>query len=189
MLKANLIVTGKEYDQYTPSEHDMALAFRVLASAHLEDYAEQRCREVARAGIERLQRSQPSRAGRGVVNWFVVTGNGQRGATPLDPQDFTSAERLKEALNAYVKSVASTHGIGGRNLRHLVVRLGVYEADLDQQLFDALDALAASRGQAAHLRVRRARSMTEPEVEWKTVEGVLPLLEQLDEALTRLVAG
>ncbi len=188
-LRGDLIATGKEYDQYTAAEHRRALAFRVLASAHLEDYAERRCKEAAEAGMQRLQRAQPTRTGRSLLAWFVVNGDGTRGAIPLDAAEYIGDARMATALDSFAASVSKSHGVSGRKLRSMVVRLGVQDHDLDDQLFDALDALANSRNVASHARVNRAKGMTEPSQEWTAVAALLPLLEALDAALSAAVAS
>ncbi|WP_145926827.1 hypothetical protein [Amycolatopsis orientalis] len=180
-LRKDLIVSGKAYYAYTSGDHARALGFRVLASAHLEDYAEQRCAAVAKAGIQRLKRQQPTRTGVCLMTWYFVREEDE--PIPLDVSEFNFDDKLDSALSKYERMVSKKHGISASNLRNLVVPLGVREADLDEHLFNLLQDLAVSRGAAAHIKVNRAKQMQEPEQEWKKVSAVLPLLEKLDEGL------
>ncbi len=179
-LRGQLLVQGKEYDQYTPTEHAMALGFRVLASAHMEHYAERRCLEVATAGVARLQKKLPTRAGHALVLSYVTRKDQ---LVPLDLQECPTDSRAIEALEAYRATVESSHGVSGRKLRLLVVRLGLQESALNQQLFDNLDTLAEARGAAAHIRLNRAKDMREPNAEWADITPTLPLLKDMDDAL------
>lgn len=179
-LRSQLIVQGKDYNQYTPADHAMALGFRVLASAHMENYAERRCLEVASAGVARLQKHLPTRAGQALVLSHLVR---KEQLVPLGIAECPTDHRAIEALQAYRSTIEGSHGVSGRKLRQLVVRLGLQDADMDQQLFDNLDALAQARGAAAHIRVNRAKDMREPEAEWTDLAPTIPLLEALDDAL------
>ncbi|MFJ9781495.1 hypothetical protein ACIRSS_18050 [Amycolatopsis sp. NPDC101161] len=180
-LRQHLIVTGKEYDKYTPAEHSQALGFRVLASAHLEDYAEKRCSEVAKIGIDRLKRGQPTRTGGCLVVWYLVRK--EKLVIPLSSGEIVHDEKIDLALEVYQNMVGNKHGIGASNLKNLVVPLGVRESGLDDILFTRLGDLAEKRGAAAHVRVNRAKAMQDPDEEWKQVDAILPLLQKLDEHL------
>lgn len=185
-LKSHLIVVGKDYGDYTPAEHSQALGFRVLASAHLEDYVEGRCRQIARLGVERFKRGQPSRTGRCLLTWHTV----RKGyPIPLERSEYVVDNQIDKALESYEGVVANKHGVSGIKLRELVLPLGLREADLDERLFDTLQNLAGARGAAAHVKVNRAKQMVEPEQEWDTVQVVLPFLEGLDGVLDRVVTS
>ncbi len=179
-LKGQLIVQGKDYDQYTSTDHTMALGFRVLASAQMENYAERRCLEVATEGVARLQKRLPTRAGHALVLSYVTRKDQ---FVPLNLQECPTDDRAIDALNAYRATIESSHGVSGRKLRLLVVRLGLQEPELKQQLFDNLDLLAEARGAAAHIRVNRAKGMREPLAEWTDITTTLPLLQDMDDTL------
>ncbi len=183
-LKSHLITSGKDYNEYTAAEHSQALGFRILASAHLEDYAERRCLDIARIGVERFKTGHPARTGRCLLTWHTVrTGL----PIPLQPSECLVDDRIDKAFRAYGRVVEKTHGVSGDKLRGLVLPLGLQEENLDAQLFDKLEILAVPRGAAAHLRINRARQMVPPEQEWHAVQDVIPLLKDLDEILQQLV--
>jgi hypothetical protein len=180
-----LIVTGKEWDVYTDSDHDQALGFRVLASATIEDYIERRCLETAAKGADRFLKAQPTRTGRALLVWYTV----RHSIDPIplrDVEHIPDADSMKRSLEAYEKSVRSSHGIAGAALRKLILPLGVEATDLAPELFDKLESWAASRGAAAHVRVNRVREMTTPEADWARVADLLGLLAELDDSLTRV---
>lgn len=59
------------------------------------------------------------------------------------------------------------------------------DAELDVEIFSRFDTIADKRNLAAHMRIRCARTLTEPIEEWKVVEELLPILEKLDTAIGR----
>ncbi len=146
----------------------------------MEHYAERRCLQVATEGVARLRRQLPTRAGHALV-LSHMTRKDQ--FVPLNLQECPTDSRAIEALAAYRATIESSHGVSGRKLRLLVVRLGLQEADLNQQLFDNLDTLAEARGAAAHVRVNRAKDLREPNAEWTDITPTLPLLREMDNAL------
>ena len=184
-LRRDLIVDGKEYSAYTSAEHSSALGFRVLASAHIEDYAEKRCVEIARTGILRLKRGQPTRTGQSLITWY--SARNELHPIPLAVTEIAIDDKVDTALKTYENMASKKHGISASNLRNLVVPLGVREEDLNDQLFNLLSAAAVKRGAAAHIKVNRAKTMSEPIEEWKDVSPILKLLEQLDGRLDAAV--
>lgn len=186
-LRTALIVEKTDVGDYTREDHDMALGFRVLASAQVEDYVEKRCSDAARQGVDRFLTGQPTRTGRALLIWHG-TRKKQRYAIPLrDSECVPDRDKVEASLAAYLASVKATHGISGQDARDLVIPLGVMEVDLDDQLFDRLDQLALVRQKAAHVTVNRVKTMTEPIAEWREVDAVLAGLSALDDAIQAAV--
>ena len=182
-LRNELIVTGKEYDKYTRVDHNMALAFRIIASAHVENYVEQRCLQVARAAAQRWRQGHPSRCAKALIGWLVVTSGGKWGPMPLDESEYPRDSIVETALLSFSDAVERSHGISGPKLSIFLFRLGVRDSDIDSRLVDSLTTLASARGVAAHRPVNRAKTMTEPVVEWASIEAIRPMLEELDAKL------
>jgi hypothetical protein len=188
-LKAALIVDNGPLGNYTREDHDRALGFRVLASAHLEQFVELRCTEVAADGIERFRTGKPTRTGRALLIWYG-TRKKQRWSIPLkDIECVPDSDRLDLALRAYQDSVKFTHGMSGSDFQDLVIPLGLQDGDIDAQLIFRLDALALARQQAAHVAVKRAKAMTDPIQEWHDVDAILGPLELVDAALDKAVGN
>ncbi|MGF0313599.1 HEPN domain-containing protein [Rhodococcus sp. IEGM1428] len=175
-LREALIAERDESLSYSRADHDRALGFRVLASAHLEDYAERRCLEAVESARAKLVRGQISRTAKCLLIWNSVRSETQ--PIPLELADFSSD--MESAVKSYEKLIKRMHGISGRNFKAILMPLGLRDPDFDSQLFDKLDELAQKRGAAAHVRVNRAKTMTEPAQEWQIFDDLLPLLEELD---------
>jgi hypothetical protein len=183
-LRGSLIVSGKSYDAYTAADHHQALGFRVLASAHLENYVESRCIEVAKLGVARIKKGKSSRSACALITWHAVRNSR---AIPLERGEYFAYDRLDNALVAYEAAVQNKHGFTASALRSLVLPLGIKESELDSKLLDLLRGIADRRGAAAHTSVNRAKQMAQPEQEWLWIDEIMPLLQELDETLAEIV--
>lgn len=186
-LKASLIVPKKsDYSKYTSADHDMALGFVLLASAHIEEYAEQRCLTAATAAIELHGRGKVTRASKCLFVWHAA--NHPKEMIPLDHAEFIGSLRGSDVAKKYRELINKMHGISGDKLLKIVIPLGLRDSELDAELFDKLESLASQRNRAAHVRVNRARSMKEPIEEWDLFDRLLTLLESLDESIQRAIS-
>ncbi|MEV0078637.1 hypothetical protein AB0H58_19725 [Nocardia neocaledoniensis] len=179
-LKSSLIVDPKsDYNKYTKSDHHMALGFRVLASAHLEAFIENRCVDSATRSVRQHLAGKPTRGSKCLLIWWSVQTLAE---IPVDSSAMSRREKAEIALKHYQKFIESNHGINGKKMRKLLLPLGFQEAGLDlhDQLANLLDSIADNRNPAAHQAVNRARQYQEPIEEWKTFETLFPLLEKLD---------
>lgn len=123
-----------DYEKYFLSDKDdldcdaedfvKAVAFRVLCSAILEEFVEQRCKEVAVAGIDRLQRGQSTAAGRALVVWWVSRNIPDHIPIHVDDvNDFFG--QYTEVLQAYTQTVDNSHGLSAKDFRRLVNPVGL----------------------------------------------------------------
>ncbi len=177
-LEANFIVTRSDYNLYTPADFLNAVAYRLLASAALEHYVEQRCLEIASSGADRLTKSRPTSTGRALVIWARFQDRQQPRSVHIHELDAVS--ELSEAPAAfalYSKAVKRSHGISGDDLRALVLPLGVRESQLPLVLTSSLENLADKRNPASHAVVR---SRSEPATEVALLNQILAPLRQLD---------
>ncbi|TXK42377.1 hypothetical protein [Nonomuraea sp. C10] len=181
-LRQDLIAEGKHYSAYTRQDHTMALSFILLSSAAIEHFVEERCRSAAAQGLRRLKRGQPTRSGHAIVIWYTLRK--MTGTVPLSRaeiiRDHDYLERVEEA---YGQLSRKSHGIDSGDLQKLLIPLGLKETDIDQELLDRLDDLSDARNRASHIKVNRARLMTEPMREWERIDPILTLLDPLDQAI------
>jgi hypothetical protein len=187
-LRTTFIVEREDYVDFTTDDHSRALAYRILASASLEGHVEEVCKAAAARAIDRARKSQPSRTAHALITWYAV---GKAGATiPLSYAECGQYYPDLEAVQAkYERFVDKSHGLADRDLRNLVQPLGMAATEIDIQLLDLLKQLADARNPASHRRLNRARQMREPKAECEVVEGLLPLLEVLEQQLDGLVVS
>lgn len=186
-LRAFFIVTGKDYNLYTLEDHTKALAFRLLASASIEDYVEQRCKEIARQGIDRFLKSQPTATGRALIMWHVVRKKVSRSFPIHEADAYANIDIAAAALGAYEAFINASHGIAGRDLQQLAFPLGLRDHQVPTVLVTGLNELSKARDPASHVYVNRAKVMTEPVEEWNRVDQLMPHIRQLDTDLGAVV--
>ena len=185
-LKACFIVERDDISEYEADDHRKALAFVLLASAELEAYVEKRCKKAAIEAFDRLTRSQPTTAGRGLVMWAVIRKSSE--PHPFEPADVgLHWERFSEMRTSYVNSTTKSHGIDDKDFKSLAYPLGFRPGDIPEQLFDLLKELSQDRNPAAHGPVNRAKQMTEPKEEWTRFSKILELLLVFDDRVEELV--
>lgn len=177
------IADKDDYSSYTPEDHAKALAYRLLSSAALERYVEDRCSGVATLGISRLTRSQPTTSGRALLTWFLVRKTPRR-AIPVGNDDvLQNLDLCEAALKAFVAHVKASHGISGTDFKSLVLSVGLRDAQLPTGLVDQLDALADRRNPASHSYVNRAKTMEPPSAEVLVFSQILRDLRSVDSDL------
>lgn len=164
-----------------------ALGFRVLASAHLEYFVEQRCSQVAQQGVDRFRLGKPTRTGRALLIWYG-TRKKQRWSIPLSVNECVAdGAKLDEALKAYLDTVKNTHGMSGSDFQDLVIPLGLLDSDIDYMLVQRLTDLALKRQRAAHVALVGVKGRVAPMGEWTEVENIVADLKQVDTALETAV--
>ena len=178
-LENYFIVRRPDYNQYTTQDFVKGLAYRLLASAALENYVEERCLEIAKSGCARLARSQPSATGRALAVWSTMQDRWTPASVMYihEVDAVSNSTDAQTALAAYTKAVKKSHGIAARDLRNLVYPLGLRESQVPEVLLNSLDDLAEKRNPASHAYVRL---QTEPELEVKVLGQILMPLRQLD---------
>lgn len=176
------LLTDKDDIDCDPEDVLRGVAFRVMASAVIEEYVEERCLETASLAFARFNAAQESSAARALIIWSVVRNT--PGCIPLESQDvYEHAHLLEEAHAAYTKSVRHNHGLNSRDLFSLVNPIGLRSHQMPDQLADQLQALADRRDPAVHGATSKTIRRTGPSVERKQVQKIVDLLALVDDAL------
>jgi hypothetical protein len=180
---AALFISDKDDMDATQDDHVLAVAFRVLASGAIEEYVEERCKQVARTGMDRLRKGQATTTGRALVVWAV--SRNQPGCIPIHQTDIGDHyDEYDDVLKAYLSSVAGNHGMNSKDLRNLVNPVGLRAHHLPSSLLDKLQALSQRRDPVVHTAVtKKATGRLGPRLEKQQVYDVVELLESVDEAL------
>jgi len=187
-LDSFFISRGKDVTAYTDAEHAQATAFMLMASAELEGYVESRCSSVAKAGVDRLRKSQPTATGRALAVWYF-TGRSLPQEMPIHEADVLKKLALCDQIqSAYASVVTNSHGISDKDFAKLSFPLGLREATVPASLALSLQTLAEKRNRAAHVHVNRAKSLAQPEEEARFIEQIVGDLEVVDNAFDQLIS-
>jgi len=179
---ARVFISDKDDLDATPDDHVKAVAFRILASAAIEQFIEERCKTVARVGIERLKKGLPTTTGRALIVWGVSRKN--PGCIPVHEVDIDDHRDIFETvLASYLSSVNNTHGTNSKDVRGLLNPVGLRTHHLPSDLLDRLQVLAERRDPVVHTVATKATGRLGPSVERKQIEDIVNLLACVDEAL------
>lgn len=175
-------IADKDDLDATNSDHLRAIAFRILASAAIEEFVEEICKAAAQEGINLLKRGEPTTTGYALVTWAVSRET--PGVIPVHSDDIRDHfAQYDQILKQYLDSVASTHGVSGRDFRKLVFPVGVRDHQVPNGLLDRLQSLADRRDPVVHTSSSGAQQRLGPSVELKQISDIVVLLERLDEAV------
>lgn len=180
-LKKALLTDKDDLDADTEDQL-RAVAYRVLASATIEEYVEKRCVETAKLGIERFKNGNESSTARALVTWLVVRNTPD--VIPLEPQDVRGYfHLLDDAFKAYSSSASNSHGLDAKDLRNLVHPVGLRAHQIPEELADRLQALSDKRNPSVHSSTPKTTRRTDPGIERAQVDTIVMLLERLDDEL------
>jgi len=183
---ASIFIAAKDDLDATNEDYLKAIAFRIMASAAIEEYVEERCKEIAIEGMERLKKQLDTTTGRALVVWGV--SRKIPGCIPIEPGEVADHyDRYDEILKGYLAAVSSNHGMNGRDVRSLINPVGIRSHQIPEELVDRLQALAEKRDPAVHTSAAKAARRLGPSVERKQIDDIVSRLCELDDALADVV--
>lgn len=197
LLPAAFDPTGSYENQDEVSTR--VLAYRVLAHAEIESYFEDRSIEVLSRAREAWDQGHVSRSA-----LCLIAFSGK--AMELPPDTLEAPEDNKRKVwpslidvNKKFLPVASSfhrmvrndnHGIKERNLLSLLLPIGINHEHIDPAFLADMDSFGALRGIAAHSSASTtATQASDPEVELKRVQTLLPGIEAMDIEFDALIAS
>ena len=192
LLPAKFSPTGSYNDRIL----DRARAYRVLAHAEIESYLEDEVRDVLQFA---LRRWKTTGAMNKVLMSLVVAvrfgladdESAELGVQPASiPRDTELHDFVKEAAKRAFQRIDSNNGVQERDLKKLLMLVGVRLSDLDSVWLVSMTTFGKERGQVAHLGRGGLTQQTDPEAELKRVRNdLLPELHALAVKLRGLKVG
>lgn len=182
----DIFITDRDDLDATPEDHIKAVAFRILASAAIEEFVEERCKEAAKVGIDRLKKGLPTTTGRALVVWAVSRNT--PGCIPVHSDEVKDYyDELNNFLRTYVSVVSNSHGVNGKDIQNLLNPVGLRRHQVPPGLLDQLQSLADRRDPAVHAVASKATGRIAPSLQSKQINDILTLLEKVDGALDEAV--
>ncbi|MEV7148500.1 hypothetical protein AB0O05_18600 [Streptomyces sp. NPDC093084] len=177
----------QEFDptgDYEDLVYEQTRAFRVLAHAEFESFIEDRVIEVIDQAISGWKVS-------GSIAISLLALVAYRESAAAMPESLSEAaakpgkypmlegriEAAQADMHRYVRK--QNHGIKEKNLLHLLLPVGLREADIDSGWLSATETWATARGDAAHMGAKM-QVKPDPQNELKTVNIVLGGFRDLD---------
>lgn len=169
---------------YPDRIHDKAVAFRIFAHAEVEQYVEDRVKEVALTHMRAWKSDQKtSRVILGLVGYY----SGERKAIVNTKSSGSSLKSIQDVSHFLNRGMSELHhqlsqnnGVKEDDLIELLTRVGVLADDLDQTWLNQMNSWGAERGEFVH----RSPSLTfrpiDPANEIQVVRTVLDGLKDID---------
>lgn len=188
MLPEKFSPTGS----YSARQIDRARGYRLLAHAEIEAFIEDISREAA---VEKIREWSNYRKPSDLLICFLAFYHGGWEEEASAERAFPSSSRslvrdaVKEAveiaLRQYIQILNSNHGIREKDLKRLVLPLGVRLDELDPTWVTNMDEFGKKRGELAHKTVG-AQQAIDPLSELDSVNDLLKGLKDLDAIIFNL---
>lgn len=173
---------------YSERAHDRVIVFRIFAHAEVEQYLEDRVREVALEHQRRWKSTQkPSRVILGLIGYYsgdrkVVSGASSTGLQNL--QDISYY--VDKGMNELVHQIRSNNGVKEDDILTLLTRVGILAGDLDQTWLNLMNSWGAERGDFVHRSPSLTSRTPDPAAEYATIKDILFGLKSIDIKLSSL---
>jgi hypothetical protein len=157
-LRKQFLPKASPTGEYTDRQLALTIAYVVFAHAEIEAYLEDRAKDVAIDAKKNWDSSK--KASRVLVSLLAFSG--QMMAVPpdtLNPVQGTKTvpleridvdEKIKLAVNSFVKVINQNHGVKEANILALLLPIGIDSKDLDPNLLLQLNTFGEQRGLVAH---------------------------------------
>lgn len=184
---------------YSSKQLDMAMAYRLLCHAEIEQYVEDSswslvqtkiatAKSSGRASLTALTLVAYHRTGwDGLLNKDVLLDLKKNDGV-YNPFKHPIGKLLDESLHTYrVQMVNNNHGIRTENLQKLLKPIGVNFDNLDEDWLIAIDNFGKLRGEIAHTSGVGVTHLIDPKTEADRITMLVVGLKALDELLVRLL--
>lgn len=181
---------------YTQRQLDLARAYRLLAHAEIESFIEDISRETA---ITKIRTWKSTRKSSDLIICFLASYHsgwaekveGELYQTLINDgtvarEKDTAEEAVDAAATQYISQIKNNHGVRQKDLRQMILPLGVRFSELDPNWITNLDDFGKQRGDVAHNSVSVVRAI-DPQTELHRINDLVPGLKKLDELVVKIV--
>jgi RiboL-PSP-HEPN len=179
---------------YSSKQPDRTRAYKVLSHAEIESYIEDIVLSKVNSAYDMwVSQSKPSQ----IMTCLVAVSNAnwedeetqELDLKPLEPIKFKPNSQsldllMDKVINQYRKIVKDNHGIKDKNIKRLVMPLGISITELDQVWLSSMTTFGSIRGLYVHSSRIGIRNIPDPFSEKSTVDSLLPGLLQLEQIIS-----
>lgn len=173
---------------YPKRVHDKTMVFRIFAHAEVEQYIEDRVKEVALLHQKRWKTNQEaSRVILGLIGYYsgdrkVVSSSGSQGSSLQKVQDISFY--VDKGMNELNYQILNNNGVKEDDILALLTRVGVLAGDLDQTWLNLMNSWGAERGDLVHRSPSLTSRTLDPATELQAIKNVLAGLKPIDMKLS-----
>lgn len=179
----------------TDRQLDRARGYRLLVHAEIESYLEDISKDVVTNAIRDWKRTgKPSY----VLVAFLASYHSSWNLGDIMKNEeiiqiSKSRKNIRDSVNdvidiaqrQFIQKIMDNHGVKERNLKTLILPVGIDISKLDSTWLTNLDNFGGLRGEVAHM-TKRATTQINPQDEYNTVKALLVGLEDLDRRIKTL---
>lgn len=188
----------REWDDtgtYSERKLDRARAYRILAHAEIEYYIENIVLDIVEDKYnEWLQAKKPSYVilclvAASKIGWEDIES--EDGIIEIEPikikrEDESIHQMIERSIKQYREIVKNNNGVKTRDIKRLIMPLGLALSDLDQTFINNLNSFGGQRGFIAHTSRLGVKNIPDPKSEKESIDLLLRGLKEFDELIAQL---
>lgn len=181
---------------YSERKLDRTRAYRILAHAEIEFFLENLLLDLVERDYNDWRTNKtPSHTmicllAASKLGWDDLETESMELKEILPPRirkgDASIVFMIDRAVSQYREIVKDNNGIKSKNLKRLIMPLGISLSDLDQIWLNDMNSFGGRRGFIAHTSRLGVTNLPDPRAEKQTVDGLLIGLSELDELVLQL---
>ena len=186
-LEKNLLPRAKPTGNYTKKEQDFIRSYVLLCHAEIESYFEDRAKERANKAFDKWKKS--GRANNCLVAILVFSGgelNFNNGQKKYSNQVEDREDKIKKAVSHFRETVERNHGIKEKNIKNLLVPIGIKFDDIDSTWLQEMNTFGKFRGGIAHTAFKTQTQLDVKSEQDRINNRILPEIDVLDTLISKL---
>lgn len=178
-IERNLLPAVKISGNYTKKESDQIRSYVILVHAEIEAYFEDMASEKAQKSLDLWRTTR--RKSNCLLSIMTFCAKDIIWDTKPDRNSIES--RINKTVIHYLKLLGKNHGVKSKNIRKILLPLGVEESEFDQTWLNIMDDFGKKRGSFAHT-THSVQSQIDLQTEKNRVDvQIIPEITRLDEII------
>ena len=175
-IETNLLPTIKVSGNYTKKESDQIRSYVILTHAEIEAYFE----DIASTKVQKSLDLWRTARKKSNCLLSVMTFCSKDIIWDTKPDKHSIESRINKTVIHYINLLKKNHGIKAKNIRNILLPLGVEEGDLDQTWLNIMDDFGKKRGSFAHT-THSVQSQIDLQTEKSRIDiQIIPEITRLD---------
>lgn len=178
-IERNLLPAVKISGNYTKKESDQIRSYVILVHAEIEAYFEDMASEKAQKSLD-LWRTTRRKSN---CLLSIMTFCAKDIIWDTKPDRHSIESRINKTVIHYLNLLGKNHGVKSKNIRKILLPLGVEESEFDQTWLNIMDDFGKKRGSFAHT-THSVQSQIDLQTEKNRVDvQIIPEITRLDEII------
>ena len=181
-IERNLLPAVKISGNYTKKESDQIRSYVILVHAEIEAYFEDIASEKVKKSLELWRTTR--RKSNCLLSIMAFCAKDIIWDTKPDRHSIES--RINKTVIHYLNLLGKNHGVKSKNIRKVLLPLGVEENEFDQTWLNIMDDFGKKRGSFAHT-THSVQSQIDLQTEKNRVDvQIIPEIKRLDEIIKNI---